>query len=158
MSVVNLPSIADAAGFDTAFESPVWDDAALTICTRHKIGSDDLMRCPSTDHVVFSIGGLYTLKIFRPSRQCFTREMKALEFVHGRSPFKTPEIVHTGEIEGFDYIVMTQLRGVPMTRMEFLALPEADRFKLVTKLATGLKRLHEHKTDAFDCDWAAFVE
>lgn len=155
---MNLSKIVTETDFDTYFHDTAWDEAARTICRRHNISSDIPKRSLSSDHVVFSIGDKYILKIFRPSRQCFAREIKALEFISGNSPFNTPEIVQTGNLEGFEYLLMTQLSGSSLTRAEFLALSKTGQFGLVTKLASDLKQFHELKPDKFDSDWPEFVE
>ena len=52
------------------------------------------------------------MKIYRPFRNGFEREKKALEFISGKTDFKVPEIIQIGEIDNLNYILMTQVYGV----------------------------------------------
>jgi len=53
---------------------------------------------------------------------------------------------------------MTQLSGITMTRAVWLSLPKNEQLEFVSKLATGLKQMHELNADSLDCDWSEFVE
>lgn len=155
---MKFPIIKSKEDFDEHFQSPIWCEAARKICRRHRIIFSRLERCASSDHVVFLIDDLLVLKIYRPFRRCFEREKESLEFVNGRTVFKIPEIVQIGEIEAFDYILMTQLPGIAMTRAVWLTFPKNEQLGFASKLAGGLKQIHELNADSLDCDWAEFVE
>ncbi len=153
-----LPHTATDEDFDAHFESDVWLDAAREICLRHRISFDEIKRAASTDHVVFLIGDRLVLKFFRPFRRCFEREVDSLEFVAGKTIFKTPEIVHTGEIENFRYAVTTQIPGLSKTRADWLKLSEKAQTEFLSELATGFRQIHQLCPARFPCDWAAFVK
>lgn len=155
---MKFPIITTRQEFDEHFKSDVWLEAAREICRQHHIFYQESKRFVSSDHVVFLIDDSFVLKIYRPFRCCFEREMKALEFVSGKTDFKTPSIIHTGEIEGFDYILMTQLSGESFTRADWLALPQKEQLEFISKLAVGLKQIHELNAETFNCDWTEFVK
>lgn len=113
---MKFPDIKSEKDFNEHFQSPTWREAAREICLRHKIVFSRLERSASSDHVVFLVDDSLVLKIYRPARRCFEREKESLEFVNGKTTFKIPEIIEIGEIEGFDYVLMTQLSGITMMR------------------------------------------
>ncbi len=155
---MKFPIIKNKEEFDEHFQSRIWLDAAKQICRRHQISFNRLKRSENGEHIVFLIDDSFVMKIYRPFRRCFEREKKALEFVGGRTNFKIPEIVQTGEIENFNYILMTQLSGAAMTRAAWLTLPRNEQTAVVAELAIGLKTIHSLDADSFDCDWSEFVE
>ncbi len=155
---MKFPVIQNKEDFDRHFESQIWTGAAKQICRRHKISFTELKRSDHGEHIVFLVDDSLVIKIYRPFRRCFEREKKALEFVGARTNFKIPEIVQTGEIEGFDYTLMTQISGAAMTRAAWLTVPKNEQLLFVAKLAAGLKTIHSLDAERFDCDWSEFVE
>ncbi|MEJ7847181.1 MAG: aminoglycoside phosphotransferase family protein [Pyrinomonadaceae bacterium] len=156
--IIKLHTIRTKDEFDENFQSEVWHDAARQICRRHRIPFSDLKRADKGEHIVFLIDDSFVIKIYRPFRRCFESEKKALEFANGKTNFKVPEIVQIGKIEGFDYIIMTQLSGTTMTRADWLNLPRTEQSALVSELAVGLKTIHALDPKPFNCDWPEFVE
>jgi hygromycin-B 7''-O-kinase len=153
-----LPEIISNEDFTAHFQSEIWTDAARQICRRHKISFSELRRGASSDHIVFLLDASLVLKIYRPFRNCFEREKKALEFVGGKTGLKIPEIVFDGEFEGFNYLIQTQISGESMTREMCLALSEKEQKRFVSTLARELKQIHELNPGAITCDWAEFVK
>lgn len=144
--------------FSRYFLNEIWQEAAKDICRRHKISFTQLKRIETGEHIVFLIDASFVIKIYRPGRRCFEREQKALEFFSRGTNFKIPEVVKTGELEGFNYVLMTQIPGAAMTRKDWLTLPEGEQRMFVSELAAGLKQLHELDGDVIPCNWAEFVE
>jgi hygromycin-B 7''-O-kinase len=155
---MKLPIIKGKEDFDEHFQSLIWSEAAREICRQHQIFYSELKRSASSDHIVFLIDDSLVLKIYRPFRRCFEREKKSLEFINGKTDFNIPDIVQIGEIEGFNYVLMTQLPGIAMTRAGWLTLPKNEQLEFVSNLAVGLKQIHELNACSIDCDWAEFVE
>lgn len=155
---MKLPNIRTEKNFDEYFQNKIWLDAAKQICQRHKITFSELNRGTSSDHIVFLIDDSLVLKIYRPSRDCFEREKKALEFVGGKISLKTPAIIETGRLESFDYLIQTQISGEMMTREMWLKLPANEQKRFISKLAVHLKEIHELKANSFQCDWANFIK
>ena len=154
---MSLFSTHQQPDFETRFESPAWRDIAFSICRNAGIESTRLERAPSSDHVVYLVDTRFVLKIFRPARNCFTRERKALEFASGRLAFRTPGIENLGNFEGLDYIITTRIPGQPLTRADFLKISTSDQVEILTELAAGLKQLHEMDPGALPDDWTAFI-
>lgn len=156
--MLKIPNIATKEDFETQFQNEIWRDVAVEICRLEKFSCDEIKRLDSSDHVVFSLDDKFILKIYRPFRNCFEREIKALEFVGGKIDFKTPEIVRTGAFENFPYAFITQISGAAMMRSDWLKLPEREQFPFVGKLARGLKQIHSLAADSFENNWKQFVE
>lgn len=156
--MLKFPVTKTERDFEEHFQSEFWIDAAKQICHRHQISFNELKRANSSDHIVFLIDEKVVLKIYRPFRNCFERETKAIEFVGGKTDFKIPEIIETGEIENLNYALMTQTPGISMTRADWLKIPENEQILFAGKLANGLKQLHELDANSFVSDWADFVE
>jgi aminoglycoside phosphotransferase (APT) family kinase protein len=144
--------------FDEHFASPAWADAARAICAKHIVPFTNLERADSSDHVVFLVNERLVLKIFRPSRNCFERERKALEFASRRLPFRTPEIIETGSFDGLDYLLTSSIPGNAVSRPEFLLLPANEQIDILTELAAGLRQIHDIDPSFFANDWPAFVD
>lgn len=144
--------------FESNYRAPEWFDAARAICEENGIADCELERAGGTDHVVFFVGEDLVLKVYRPERNCFERERRSLEFASGLTQFQTPKIVLSGKRDGLDHLLMTRIHGREMTRPEFLDRARDEQIAIVSQLATGLKRLHEHPPDGFVPDWAGFVE
>ena len=154
---MKFPIITKETDFTAHFQSEIWTEAAKQICQKHKISFNQLKRATSSDHIVFLIDDSFVLKIYRPFRNCFAREKKALEFVSGKINLKTPEIIEIGKFENFDYLIQTQISGEPITREMWLKLSEKEQKRFIAKLAVQLKEIHELNPDSFQCDWAEFV-
>lgn len=155
---MRLPQIITNEDFSSHFQSEIWLDIAKQICQKHKFTFTSLERGNSSDHIVFLIDNSLVLKIYRPFRNCFEREKKALEFVSGKISLKTPEIVEVGQFENFNYLIQTQIQGELMTRQMWLELSEKEQKRFIAKLAVYLKEIHQLNADSFPCDWAEFVK
>lgn len=145
--------------FDAHFQSDLWRGVAEEICRREKISFDQIIRAPSSDHVVFLIDKRFVLKIYRPARRCFERETKALEMISARSVsfLHVPEIVGTGAFENLRYAVFTQTGGISVTRADWLKFPENEQFAFIEKLAAALRELHRLSVPGFGEPWPEFV-
>lgn len=156
---MTFASVTSQLDFHTNFESHLWSEIALSICRASGIKFELLRRAPSSDHVVFLVDETFVLKIFRPERNCFDRELKALSFARNiLRAIATPDIVARGDFEGFRYLITTQLPGRPLTRREFLAMDRRVQNAIVEQLAVRLADLHSLDPEPFTDDWPAFVE
>lgn len=155
---MKFPNTKTEKDFDAHFQSEIWREIANQICLRHQISFDEIKRANSSDHIVFLIDENLILKIFRPFRNCFKRELQALEFVKGKIDFRTPKVVEIGEFEGFDYLFTTQISGELVTREMWLNLNEKEQISFIQKLAVGLKQIHSLNADSFADNWAEFIK
>jgi hygromycin-B 7''-O-kinase len=156
---MNFPAIRDEPDFTRHFNSEIWQFVARQICQRHRISPNVLQRATSGEHVVFLADDSLIIKIYKPYRNGFRRERAALRFAQGKTNLPIPEILFEGEIEQFNYLVLTQQRGVSVTRETWLKLETPQQIQILSQLADGLKQLHSHPiAGAVDFDWHRFIE
>jgi hygromycin-B 7''-O-kinase len=151
---MKIPALND---FKRTFNDPIWLGVASTILQRHQIEYSSAKRAQHGENIVFLIDDTLILKIYTPVKNGFHRERAGLEFADGKTTIPIPRIVEEGEIEGFYYLIMTQFRGEPMTRQQWLTLEKSEQIVLLVQLASGLKELHSHDSSDFDFDWREFL-
>ncbi|HEX9963162.1 MAG TPA: aminoglycoside phosphotransferase family protein [Pyrinomonadaceae bacterium] len=156
--MINTPSISTAEDFERHFSADFWHDYAGIICRRHNISVRNLQRSNGTEHIVFFIDDSFVIKIYTPFRGGFGREKTGLEFARDKTSLTTPEILFEGEIENFQYLVLTRLEGVLMSREIWLGLETLKQFEVVSQLSDGLRELHSHDAPMMDFDWQKFIE
>lgn len=161
MTHLKLPFIANAADYKNHFHDDVWRQAAALICARHNLSDVSLQRSPQGENIIFLADTRFVIKIYAPFRESYRREKAALEFAHGKLPIETPEILYTGELEGWSYLVMTRLAGFP-AREVWPEIETRERLGIVSRLGVALKNLHNHAAppsySAFNLNWHVFIE
>lgn len=152
---MNISSVED---FQFHFKDDIWRSFAEIICRRHRLSFRHLRRSEGGEHIVFLVDDEFVIKIYTPFRRGFGREKAGLEFASGKTSLPLPEILFAGEIENFDYLVLTRLEGVLMTRDVWLGLEKRVQIKVISQLAAGLKELHSHNAQNIDFNWREFIE
>ena len=79
--------------------------------SNHGLRHTAIRRSPQGENIIFLIDESLVIKIFAPFRENYLRETTALAFARGKLSIRTPDLLHTGEIESWPYLVMTQLEG-----------------------------------------------
>jgi hygromycin-B 7''-O-kinase len=158
---LKLPVITDSAAYNRHFNSDVWQQAARAICARHRLSYESLRRSPLGENVIFFVDESCVIKIYAPLRGQYEREVAALEFARTvRLSIETPEVVHAGELEGWSYVVMTYLSGLPM-REVWAETKEGERLEIVSRLGNAMRELHAPAAPlshaALNRDWSGFV-
>ena len=151
-----FPAILTAEDFSIHFRDDFWLDFVKEICRRHNISGNFPKRAEHGESVVFLLGEKYVVKIYIPNKNGMRREKSALEFA--KTCFKMPEIIASGQIENFDYLVMTQIAGESITRDIWLNLEKSEQIQILSELAHGLTELHASETAQIDFDWHKFIE
>jgi len=155
-----LPAVSDTADYRRQFNCDAWRQAAAMICARHGINHASLKRSAQGENIIFLVDDTYVVKIFAPFRENYLRETEALKFAQGRLGIRTPELIHTGEIEGWSYLVMTQLAG-HASREVWAEVGRRDRLEIISRLGVAMSELHAHASPlrtALDRDWRGFVK
>jgi hygromycin-B 7''-O-kinase len=155
---MKAPLILTAKDFELYFKSDIWQSVARTICQRHDLSFKNLIRSEHGENIVFLIDDAFVIKIYTPFRNGFEREKAALRFAKGKTSLPLPEILFEGEIEGFNYLVTNQHKGILMTREIWLGLKTSEQISVVSQLAAGLKELHSHDAGQIDFNWQKFIE
>ncbi len=141
------------------------DDARLrpgvdAICARHRLGAEPIRRFSTGTLPVYALGKRWVLKLFPPlDRQAAQAEERALTAVEGRLPIPTPRIHGVGELDGWRYVLMTQLEGQLLSDT-WPDIPGHDRDRFATELGETLAALHTidpTTLDGLQVDWPAFL-
>lgn len=156
--MTKFSSIQIEEDFDAHRQSEIWLEAAKEICRRHHVSYSEIRRAGGSEHIVFFVDDALVLKIYRPFRRCFERETDALEALGGKIGLRIPEIVCKGEFEGFRYVVQTRIGGELITRQDWLRFGEKTQIEFISKLATGLRQIHETNPNIGEDNWAEFVK
>jgi hygromycin-B 7''-O-kinase len=157
---VKLPAISDAADYALHFGDDVWLQAASAICARHRLPQASIRRSPQGENIIFVVDEALVIKIFAPFRENHLREATALAFARDKLSIRTPELLHTGEIEGWSYLVMTQLAG-QASRAVWASVEPRNRLEIISHLGAAMRELHAHDAPLrtpLDRDWSAFIE
>ncbi|MDT4968502.1 MAG: hygromycin-B 7-O-kinase [Acidobacteriota bacterium] len=156
-----LPISTEPGDYDTNFNSNVWQRAAEIICKRHRLSYSHLRRSPIGENIIFLVDDTLIIKIYAPVRDQYRREKAALEFAATASlSIETPQVRHSGELEGWKYLVMTQLSGLPMKEV-WPELASSEQLDMASQLGMVMKELHAHAAPAdgaLNRDWHGFVE
>lgn len=156
-----LPDMAGASDFRAQVYDGVWLQGAAAICARHNLAYATLGRSPLGENIIFFVDDRWVIKIFAPLRDGYLRERAALEFAAGKLDVETPEIVYTGEIEGWSYLVMTRLAGSP-AREIWAEMKFHEQVETVSHLGAALNSLHSYGAplshSALNRDWHGFIE
>lgn len=158
---LRLPAITDASDYQRHFHDDVWQRAAAVICARHNLAYECLRRSPLGENIIIFVDDRFVIKIFAPLRGQYEREAAALEFAHGRLGIETPEVVCAGELEGWPYLLMTHLAGLPM-REVWSEIGERERLEIVSRLGIEMKNLHAYAAPlsraALNRDWDDYLK
>ena len=149
---MKLPRFED---FAAEFKNEIWLEAAKSICRKHRIPFDRISRAEQGDNIIIFVDEKSVIKIYVPTRKGRAREISALETA--RTNLKIPQIIDYGELEGYEYLMMTQLSGVQLKREDWLKLDQSEQITILTQLAEGLRELHLSDSSKIDFDWNKFI-
>jgi hygromycin-B 7''-O-kinase len=133
--------------------------AVEAICQRHRLPLEPLKKYPGGSTIVFAIGATHVVKLFEP---IFTddaaTEHAVLRHLQGRLAVPTPAVVAVGDLEGWRYIVMDQLRGRSLVEA-WDDIPSSERVSLYRRLGEATAGLHALAPPPAlpGPDWSTFV-
>lgn len=156
-----LPTIASREDYLRAPRDEATYRAAIDeICRRHALPPGRRRKYAGGSTIVFAVGESHVVKLFEP---IFTRaaatERAALARVQGRVGIPTPGLLAAGELDGWSYVVMEQLRGVCL-KDAWPGVPREERLRICREVGTAAARMHALPADglpALEVDWAAFI-
>ncbi len=128
----------------------------LALCRRLGLGGADVTRFAGGTLPVYAVGDGLVLKMYPPvRREHRLTEERVLRAIGGRLP--APRVLDAGEHGGWGHVLMTRLRGEPLTEV-WPRTSERDRDRLADMLGTALAALHEITVRPLGPpDWEAFV-
>jgi hygromycin-B 7''-O-kinase len=141
------PLLPDVSGEDhywqTIYPQPLssWQPALEVIRARHHLPGGTWERSALGRNVVFT-GGPLVVKLSPPFwSDEIPREAEALQFVHRRLPAATPELVATGELDHWRYLVQTRLPG-ELLRSLWPTLKPDEKARLTRQHGELMAALH----------------
>lgn len=143
--------------FIERFQDPVWLEIGRGLYARSGLEIGEVVRSEQGESVVLLGDSRYILKIYRPWKRGFEREVSALERLQGRLPAAIPEIVASGEFDGYRYLITTAVPGRLVSKAEWLSLHRGVQVDLIEQLAQLLRALHALDVGDIDFDWPAFI-
>jgi hygromycin-B 7''-O-kinase len=152
---MDIPLLND---FEKTFNDPAWIEVARGLLAGHRVHYNEIRRAEHGENIVFLVDSDYVLKIYTPQKNGYNRERAALSFARQKTTIPIARIVASGEIEGFEYLITTQLPGRLMKRADWLTLKRGPQIGLLTQLAYGLHELHSHESGDIHFDWHEFMD
>ncbi|GLH78671.1 phosphotransferase [Bradyrhizobium sp. SSBR45G] len=158
-----LPSISDAAQLKRLrADVPRWLPVASDIARAHGHDHARLVPFPAGTNLVVALGDELILKIF-PSllRGQFLSERTTLRLLAGRvDNVSTPELRHEGQRDGWSYLIMTRLDGVPASEV-WGQMPEQTKQILLWQLGrliAAVQRVPSGELLALGPRWRDFLQ
>lgn len=154
------------AATEEAFVAIRQDEAVLRpgverLCHRLGVDTSRLSRYAAGSRPVYAAGDL-TLKLFPPVTAWppWQIEPEVLAAVQGRLPTATPQVYAAGEHDGWGYVLMSRLPGIPLDTV-WDHMPAAGRNRLASQLGETISALHQLPPPAirdwWPEDWPGFV-
>jgi hygromycin-B 7''-O-kinase len=114
--------------------------AARVLCRRLGLGDATLFESGSLP--VFAAGDAHVLKLYPPAfAHEADHEQNVLEHLQGKLPIATPAVVAAGEVDGWRYVVMERIAGVPLENV-WPSLSRCDQVRLAGDIGRWLAALH----------------
>ncbi len=154
--------LCDRAWDEVPRNSETYSPAIRQICEQHRLPSEPIHLYESGTQIVFSVGKEFVIKLYCPLfGEDIAIESLVLHTIHSQLPVPTPTIAARGEIEGWPYLVMTQLRGQSLGTVWPL-LGVDNRKQLINQIANVTATLHSLPLtppfQRFTADWNTEVE
>jgi hygromycin-B 7''-O-kinase len=154
------------AATEEAFAAIGQDEAMLRpgverLCQRLGVDAARLARYAAGSCPVYAAGDL-VLKLFPPVTAWprWQMEPEVLAAVQGKLPTPTPQVHAAGEHDGWGYVLMSRLPGVPLDTV-WGQVSAAGRDRLAGQLGETIAALHQLPLPAirdwWPADWGAFV-
>lgn len=156
----SLPSEIDVAAFDAWHDDlPAWRAVIESIAAEQGGGAIEQM--PESTAMVALLGDDRVLKLYPPFlRDHCDFERAALSHFEGRLGLPTPRLLGTGQRDGWPYLVIGRLAGVPLVQV-WSALTEPQRLQAlrdIGRLAAQAHALPVSPLAALAPPWPAFVQ
>ena len=153
---------------DGEWQAVVWDEklvrpAAEDLAARLGLAGAGLRRYPEGSRPVYAVGDRRVLKLY-PTVSALdgVTEARVLEYLNGRLPVATPELLAHGDYEnGWRYVLMSQLPGTELAAA-WPAIPRPHQDRVVSEAGEMLAALHGLAPEPLHgipgpADWAGFL-
>ncbi|MGJ4948480.1 aminoglycoside phosphotransferase family protein [Bradyrhizobium sp. HKCCYLS20291] len=160
--MVGLPRVADAEQLRRLrADAARWLPAARDIVRSHSYGAAPLVPFAAGTNLVATLGEGAILKIFPAFlRRQFLSERASLRLIFRRlADVATPELLHEGERDGWSYLIMTRLDGVPASDVwPLLAEPDKQHLlRQVGRVIADVQRVPPGQLMELGPSWSDFL-
>ena len=136
-----LPPVPDAEAFRPLRNADIYRAAVGEIARRHRL-EGEARRYSGGSLPVFALGDQHVVKLFPPPfRRNRDNERDALAYLAGELAVATPELVAADDIDGWPYLVMSQLPGQRMDEV-WPTLGRAQHLRIAAELGALIGELH----------------
>jgi hygromycin-B 7''-O-kinase len=155
------PAVTEDAYAEICRDEAVLRPGVERLCQLLGVDTACLTRYEAGSRPVYATGDL-VLKLFPPVSTWpeYQVEVEVLAAVRKRLPAPTPQVHAAGDHDGWGYILMSRLPGVPLDTV-WDRIPAGDRDRLAGQLGETIAALHQLPLPAIPgrqpTDWAAFV-
>lgn len=131
------------------------------IAGRHGNPAEPIEHVQDGSLPVFFLGSDVVLKLYPPrDREGFDIEVRTLTVL--KDKVAAPSIIATGNLEGWDYLIMTRLSGQSLASA-WDEIAKSDRLRLAESIGAWLADLHALSVDDIDLEhsvgpWPQFLE
>lgn len=160
--MAGLPPVATEDDFVAiSQDEPVLRPGVNRLCRDLGVDAEALTRYTAGSRPVYAAGEL-VLKLFPPVTAWprWQTEPEVLAAVQGKLPTPTPAVHGAGEHDGWGYVLMSRLPGVPLDTV-WDQVPAAGRDRLADQLGETISALHQLPPPAIEkwwpADWPGFV-
>jgi hygromycin-B 7''-O-kinase len=141
--------------------TPFWNDKINEIVTKEGFQPNEIKRFKEGSNIVYSYAGKYVIKLYPVFfREEYIRELEVLQHISNQiKTIEVPSLVSFGVVEGWDYIIMTELQGELGVDI-FQELSKEEKQLLSIDLGRVIQEFHSLSVDHFtgiDVNWDAFI-
>ncbi|WED43724.1 aminoglycoside phosphotransferase family protein [Legionella cardiaca] len=139
----------------------IFEEVIKKILVHHNLPLKSLTLFSEGTNIVFSYDDSLVIKLFPPFHQDqFESERLVLKTLEGKLSVETPTLHYVGEIAGWPYIIMTQLKGVLLESL-WHTLDHKNKLIIMKELGSLIREVHSLPTqglEPIDCDWKTFLK
>jgi hygromycin-B 7''-O-kinase len=150
-----IPRLADEAAYRAVFaDEQVWQRPMQVLAARHGVDPAQLRRETLGSHIVYGTDTVIVKLFYSGWCHDFAAERAALLHA-GELP--VPRIIAEGELEGWPYMVLSRLAGVPAGTV-WDQMDREDQLGLMAQAGALIRRLHDlSPAPGLATDWDAFL-
>lgn len=158
-STPDWTQVNDWRAFDALHDDPAaWRGAIEALAREH--GGGEVRQADEGSVLVALVDRDRVIKLFPPFlRDHYDFECAMLQLVHGRLSVPTPELLVTGERDGWPYLIETQLAGDPLTA-SWKIMNETERCALLGEIGALTAQVHAlpvHTLEPLAPRWDHFI-
>ncbi len=139
----------------------VWLPAIQGICQCHELDARQLVFAPPGTHIVFYQGNDLIIKLYCPLwPDDEKKEFLVLQALAGKMRYQIPEIVARGKLEGWSYLIIRRVTGIPLD-IAWQTFDDRSRQQIAIELGRFMAELHASPTkglEDLDVRWPAFID